>query len=129
MRIGCAAPTIVPVKHSWKSFFLLGGVYEFTFRLEALLNVCAMISHKGKSILPLLAYKGVLTHKASSYLTFASHCPLFVQILTPESKVHVQFADYVICEEELKYALMASNCICPAMSTYISLLVHTLEGR
>ena len=43
--------------------------------------------------------------------------------------MHVQFADYVICEDELKYALMASNCICPAMSTYISLLVHTLEGR
>ena len=65
-----------PGKAFLEEFFLLGGVYEFTFRLEALLNVCAMISHKGKSILPLLAYKGVLTHKASSYLTFASHCPL-----------------------------------------------------
>ncbi|XP_075240566.1 potassium channel subfamily T member 2-like isoform X2 [Convolutriloba macropyga] len=67
--------------------------------------------------------------RAWSINDFASHCALYVQILTPESKVHVQFADYVICEEELKYALMASNCICPAMSTYISLLVHTLEGR
>ncbi|XP_063720969.1 potassium channel subfamily T member 1-like [Symsagittifera roscoffensis] len=67
--------------------------------------------------------------RAWSINDFAPHCPLFVQILNPESKVHVQFADYVICEEELKYALMASNCICPAMSTYISLLVHTLEGR
>ncbi|XP_075252728.1 potassium channel subfamily T member 2-like isoform X4 [Convolutriloba macropyga] len=60
---------------------------------------------------------------------FASHVPLYVQILQPEHKQLVMCANYVICEDELKYAVLASNCVCPAMSTYISLLVHTLQGR
>ena len=60
---------------------------------------------------------------------FAPHVPLYVQILQPEHKQSVMSANYVICEDELKYAVLASNCVCPAMSTYISLLVHTLQGR
>ncbi|XP_063716449.1 potassium channel subfamily T member 1-like isoform X5 [Symsagittifera roscoffensis] len=59
---------------------------------------------------------------------FASHVPLYVQVLQPEHKQLVMAANYVICEDELKYAILASNCLCPAMSTYISLLVHTLQG-
>ncbi|KAG5285993.1 hypothetical protein AALO_G00009790 [Alosa alosa] len=59
---------------------------------------------------------------------FAPSCPLYVQILKPENKFHVKFADHVVCEEEFKYALLALNCICPATSTLITLLVHTSTG-
>ncbi|XP_057190889.1 potassium channel subfamily T member 2 [Triplophysa rosa] len=59
---------------------------------------------------------------------FAPACPLFVQILKPENKLHVKFADHIVCEEEFKYAMLALNCICPATSTLITLLVHTSQG-
>ncbi|XP_030062239.1 potassium channel subfamily T member 2 isoform X1 [Microcaecilia unicolor] len=59
---------------------------------------------------------------------FAPNCPLYVQILKPENKFHVKFADHVVCEEEFKYAMLALNCICPATSTLITLLVHTSRG-
>uniref|UniRef100_A0AAY4ADK0 RCK N-terminal domain-containing protein n=1 Tax=Denticeps clupeoides TaxID=299321 RepID=A0AAY4ADK0_9TELE len=59
---------------------------------------------------------------------FAPNCPLYVQILKPENKFHVKFADHVVCEEEFKFALLALNCICPATSTLITLLVHTSQG-
>ncbi|KAJ8390454.1 hypothetical protein AAFF_G00103890 [Aldrovandia affinis] len=59
---------------------------------------------------------------------FAPNCPLYVQILKPENKFHVKFADHVVCEEEFKYALLALNCVCPATSTLITLLVHTSQG-
>ncbi|XP_044157815.1 potassium channel subfamily T member 2 [Bufo gargarizans] len=60
---------------------------------------------------------------------FAPSCPLYVQILKPENKFHVKFADHVVCEEEFKYAMLALNCICPATSTLITLLVHTSRGQ
>lgn len=90
---------------------------------------------------------------------FAPNCPLYVQILKPENKFHVKFAgepiqtkflvfpleqllcdygtrsfppsfpDHVVCEEEFKYAMLALNCVCPATSTLITLLVHTSSGR
>ncbi|XP_058619734.1 potassium channel subfamily T member 2 [Onychostoma macrolepis] len=59
---------------------------------------------------------------------FAPSCTLFVQILKPENKFHVKFADHIVCEEEFKYAMLALNCICPATSTFITLLVHTSQG-
>ncbi|KAJ8357232.1 hypothetical protein SKAU_G00200260 [Synaphobranchus kaupii] len=59
---------------------------------------------------------------------FAPKCPLYVQILKPENKFHVKFADHVVCEEEFKYAMLALNCVCPATSTLITLLVHTSQG-
>uniref|UniRef100_A0A6I8QPB2 Potassium channel, sodium-activated subfamily T, member 2-like n=1 Tax=Xenopus tropicalis TaxID=8364 RepID=A0A6I8QPB2_XENTR len=59
---------------------------------------------------------------------FAPNCPLYVQILKPENKFHVKFADHVVCEEEFKYAMLALNCVCPATSTLITLLVHTSRG-
>lgn len=37
--------------------------------------------------------------------------------------------DHVVCEEEFKYAMLALNCICPATSTLITLLVHTSRGQ
>ncbi|KAM9128904.1 potassium channel subfamily T member 2 isoform 2-T2 [Pangshura tecta] len=60
---------------------------------------------------------------------FAPKCPLYVQILKPENKFHIKFADHVVCEEEFKYAMLALNCICPATSTLITLLVHTSRGQ
>ncbi|XP_034145688.1 potassium channel subfamily T member 2 isoform X13 [Esox lucius] len=59
---------------------------------------------------------------------FAPKCPIYVQILMPENKFHVKFADHVVCEDEFKYAMLALNCICPATSTFITLLVHTSQG-
>nr|XP_032832219.1 potassium channel subfamily T member 1-like [Petromyzon marinus] len=60
---------------------------------------------------------------------FAPGCPLYVQILRPENKFHVKFADHVVCEEEFKYALLALNCVCPATSTLMTLLLHTSRGQ
>ncbi|KAM4576424.1 potassium channel subfamily T member 1 isoform 2-T2 [Odontesthes bonariensis] len=60
---------------------------------------------------------------------FAPNCPLYVQILKPENKFHVKFADHVVCEEEFKYAMLALNCVCPATSTLVTLLVHTSRGH
>ncbi|KAK0151024.1 Potassium channel subfamily T member 1 [Merluccius polli] len=60
---------------------------------------------------------------------FAPKCPLYVQILKPENKFHVKFADHVVCEEEFKYAMLALNCVCPATSSLVTLLVHTSRGQ
>eukprot|EP00058_Branchiostoma_floridae_P008256 XP_002593744.1 hypothetical protein BRAFLDRAFT_86104 [Branchiostoma floridae] len=60
---------------------------------------------------------------------FAPNCPLYVQILKPENKFHVKFAEHVVCEDEFKFALLANNCLCPAMSTFITLLLHTSRGQ
>uniref|UniRef100_A0A8C9RZ16 Potassium sodium-activated channel subfamily T member 1 n=1 Tax=Scleropages formosus TaxID=113540 RepID=A0A8C9RZ16_SCLFO len=60
---------------------------------------------------------------------FAPNCPLYVQILKPENKFHVKFADHVVCEEEFKYAMLALNCVCPATSTLVTLLMHTSRGQ
>ncbi|XP_075772295.1 potassium channel subfamily T member 2-like isoform X8 [Pelodiscus sinensis] len=60
---------------------------------------------------------------------FAPNCPLYVQILKPENKFHVKFAEHVVCEEEFKFAMLALNCVCPATSTLVTLLVHTSRGQ
>ncbi|XP_046570443.1 potassium channel subfamily T member 2-like [Haliotis rubra] len=52
---------------------------------------------------------------------FAPTCPLYVQIFRPENKFHVKFADHVVCEDEFKYALLANNCLCPGISTFLHL--------
>uniref|UniRef100_T1JA21 Uncharacterized protein n=1 Tax=Strigamia maritima TaxID=126957 RepID=T1JA21_STRMM len=60
---------------------------------------------------------------------FAPHVRQFVQIFRPEHEVYVDFASSVICEDEFKYAMLAYNCICPATSTLITLLLHTSRGE
>ncbi|XP_033642765.1 potassium channel subfamily T member 2-like isoform X2 [Asterias rubens] len=60
---------------------------------------------------------------------FAPNVSLYVQILKPENRFHVQFADHVVCEDEFKYALLANNCLCPATSTFVTLLIHTSRGQ
>ncbi|CAL1527381.1 unnamed protein product [Lymnaea stagnalis] len=60
---------------------------------------------------------------------FAPKCPLYVQLFRPENKFHVKFADHVVCEDEFKYALLANNCLCPGISTFVTLLLHTSRGQ
>ncbi|XP_075229605.1 uncharacterized protein LOC142329149 isoform X1 [Lycorma delicatula] len=47
---------------------------------------------------------------------FAPCVPQYVQIFRPENKLHVKFAEHIVCEDELKYALLANNCTCPGAS-------------
>ncbi|CAH1394501.1 unnamed protein product [Nezara viridula] len=60
---------------------------------------------------------------------FAPSVPQYVQIFRPENKLHVKFAEHVVCEDELKYALLANNCTCPGASTLVTLLLHTSRGH
>ncbi|KAK3932200.1 Potassium channel subfamily T member 1 [Frankliniella fusca] len=60
---------------------------------------------------------------------FAPNVPQYVQIFRPENKLHVKFAEHVVCEDELKYALLANNCTCPGTSTLVTLLLHTSRGQ
>ncbi|XP_022242998.1 potassium channel subfamily T member 1-like [Limulus polyphemus] len=60
---------------------------------------------------------------------FAPNVPQYVQIFRPENKVHVAFAEHVVCEDEFKYALLANNCLCPGTSTFVTLLLHTSRGQ
>uniref|UniRef100_T1J7B9 RCK N-terminal domain-containing protein n=1 Tax=Strigamia maritima TaxID=126957 RepID=T1J7B9_STRMM len=60
---------------------------------------------------------------------FAPSIPQYVQIFRPENKVHVKFAEYCVCEDEFKYALLANNCLCPGTSTLVTLLLHTSRGQ
>ncbi|KAG9471556.1 hypothetical protein GDO78_014253 [Eleutherodactylus coqui] len=43
--------------------------------------------------------------------------------------IYFFISDHVVCEEEFKYAMLALNCVCPATSTLITLLVHTSRGQ
>ncbi|VDN58405.1 unnamed protein product [Dracunculus medinensis] len=60
---------------------------------------------------------------------FAPHVPQYIQIFRPEAKMHIEHAEVVVCEDEFKFALLANNCICPAISTFITLLLHTSRGE
>ncbi|XP_044270545.1 potassium channel subfamily T member 2 isoform X2 [Tribolium madens] len=60
---------------------------------------------------------------------FAPNVAQYVQIFRPENKIHVKFAEYVVCEDEFKYALLANNCTCPGASTLVTLLLHTSRGQ
>jgi potassium channel subfamily T protein 1 len=76
---------------------------------------------------------------------FAPSCAQYVSLFMPQSKMHLKHAgegthnihihllksssEFVVCEEEFKYAMMANNCICPGMSTFITLLLHTSRGQ
>ncbi|XP_026831364.1 potassium channel subfamily T member 2 isoform X9 [Ooceraea biroi] len=60
---------------------------------------------------------------------FAPNVPQYVQIFRPENKLHVKFAEHVVCEDEFKYALLANNCTCPGASTLVTLLLHTSRGQ
>ncbi|KAI6240715.1 Potassium channel subfamily T member 1 [Aphelenchoides fujianensis] len=55
--------------------------------------------------------------------------PQYVQVFRSETKMHIEHAELVICEDEFKYSLLANNCICPGISTFITLLMHTSQGE
>lgn len=54
---------------------------------------------------------------------------LVYMIYRPEHKLHVKFAEHVVCEDEFKYALLANNCTCPGASTLVTLILHTSRGQ
>ncbi|CAL1540708.1 unnamed protein product [Lymnaea stagnalis] len=56
---------------------------------------------------------------------YAPACKQYVYLFIAANKIHVKFADHVVCEEELSYALLANNCLYPGLSTLVSLLVHS----
>ncbi|CAL4058748.1 unnamed protein product, partial [Meganyctiphanes norvegica] len=60
---------------------------------------------------------------------FAPNVPQYVQVFRPENKLHVKFAEHVVCEDEFKYALLANNCMNPGISTLVTLLLHTSRGQ
>lgn len=59
---------------------------------------------------------------------FAPKCQQYIQLFRVENKMHVRFAEHVVCEDEFKYALLANNCLYPGLSTLVSLLMHTSTG-
>ncbi|XP_070208431.1 potassium channel subfamily T member 2-like isoform X2 [Littorina saxatilis] len=59
---------------------------------------------------------------------FAPHCKQYIQLFKAKNKMHVKFAEHLVCEDEFKYALLANNCLYPGLSTLVSLLVHTSSG-
>ena len=52
-----------------------------------------------------------------------------MHILRPESRVHLDMADHVLCEGELKQALMGNHMHCPGVSTLVTLLLHTFKSE
>ncbi|XP_069132179.1 potassium channel subfamily T member 1-like isoform X2 [Argopecten irradians] len=60
---------------------------------------------------------------------FARHCQLYVQIYKEENKIHVYNEDSVICGEEMKFAILANNCLHPGLSTLIILLVNSTTAE
>lgn len=55
---------------------------------------------------------------------FAPRTPQFVQLFRPENTINIKFAEYLVCEDEFKYGLLANDCLCPGISTLITLLLH-----
>ncbi|ESO82923.1 hypothetical protein LOTGIDRAFT_91677, partial [Lottia gigantea] len=60
---------------------------------------------------------------------FAPNCKQYIQLFKAQNKMHVKFAEHIVCEDEFKFALLANNCLYPGLSTLVSLLVHTSDGQ
>lgn len=73
--------------------------------------------------------KKLFNNRSWAVKDFAPDVPQYVQIFRPENKLHVKFAEHVVCEDEFKYALLANNCTCPGASTLVTLLLHTSRGQ
>ncbi|XP_056874168.1 potassium channel subfamily T member 2 isoform X1 [Takifugu flavidus] len=115
---------------SQRVIYLQGSVLKDQDLLRAKMDdaeACFILSSRNEVDRMAADHQTIL--RAWAVKDFAPNCPLYVQILKPENKFHVKFADHVVCEEEFKYAMLALNCICPATSTLITLLVHTSSGR
>ncbi|XP_061658272.1 potassium channel subfamily T member 1 isoform X2 [Syngnathoides biaculeatus] len=115
---------------SQRVIYLQGSVLKDQDLLRAKMDdaeACFILSSRNEADRAAADHQTIL--RAWAVKDFAPNCPLYVQILKPENKFHVKFADHVVCEEEFKYAMLALNCICPATSTLVTLLVHTSSGR
>uniref|UniRef100_H3BZN8 Potassium sodium-activated channel subfamily T member 1 n=1 Tax=Tetraodon nigroviridis TaxID=99883 RepID=H3BZN8_TETNG len=115
---------------SQRVIYLQGSVLKDQDLLRAKMDnaeACFILSSRNEVDRMAADHQTIL--RAWAVKDFAPNCPLYVQILKPENKFHVKFADHVVCEEEFKYAMLALNCICPATSTLVTLLVHTSSGR
>ncbi|CAG2236860.1 KCNT1 [Mytilus edulis] len=60
---------------------------------------------------------------------FAPDCRQYIQLFKTEYKIHVTFAEHVVCADEFKYALLANNCLYPGLSTLVTLLLHTTTEK
>lgn len=70
------------------------------------------------------------THQHTPLIVFiVLHILRKFAVARPEHKLHVKFAEHVVCEDEFKYALLANNCTCPGASTLVTLLLHTSRGQ
>lgn len=70
------------------------------------------------------------THQHTRLIVFiVLHILRKFAVARPEHKLHVKFAEHVVCEDEFKYALLANNCTCPGASTLVTLLLHTSRGQ
>ncbi|XP_016894513.1 potassium channel subfamily T member 2 isoform X2 [Cynoglossus semilaevis] len=115
---------------SQRVIYLQGSVLKDQDLLRAKMDdaeACFILSSRNEGDRTAADHQTIL--RAWAVKDFAPNCPLYVQILKPENKFHVKFADHVVCEEEFKYAMLALNCVCPATSTLVTLLVHTSRGR
>uniref|UniRef100_A0AAV2ITB6 RCK N-terminal domain-containing protein n=1 Tax=Knipowitschia caucasica TaxID=637954 RepID=A0AAV2ITB6_KNICA len=115
---------------SQRVIYLQGSVLKDQDLLRAKMDdaeACFILSSRNEVDRTAADHQTIL--RAWAVKDFAPNCPLYVQILKPENKFHVKFADHVVCEEEFKYAMLALNCVCPATSTLVTLLVHTSRGR
>ncbi|XP_060085126.1 potassium channel subfamily T member 1-like [Ylistrum balloti] len=56
---------------------------------------------------------------------FAPHCRQYIKIYKQESKLHIYNEDHVVCGDELKFSILANNCLHPGLSSFITLLVHS----
>ena len=57
-------------------------------------------------------------------------CGGYIYNIISKSKFAIfSFIEFVVCEDEIKHALLASNCVCPGISTFVTLLLHTLHEQ
>ena len=54
-------------------------------------------------------------------------CRSSVHAYTQDFTVALSAADHVVCEGELKNALLAASSLCPGMATLVTLLLHTFK--
>nr|XP_029534895.1 potassium channel subfamily T member 1-like [Oncorhynchus nerka] len=115
---------------SQRVIYLQGSALKDTDLMRAKMDdaeACFILSSRNEVDRTAADHQTIL--RAWAVKDFAPNCPLYVQILKPENKFHVKFADHVVCEEEFKFAMLALNCVCPATSTLVTLLVHTSRGQ
>ncbi|KAK8775405.1 hypothetical protein V5799_031250 [Amblyomma americanum] len=138
----CAALIVLPTQfeqlaYTWMERQKLGGTYSMhRAQSERHVVVCST-TLRADTVMDFLNefYAHPLLQDQHTILRswavrdFAPNVPQYIQIFRPENKVHVAFAEHVVCEDEFKYALLANNCLCPGASTLVTLLLHTSRGQ